>query len=243
MGSRGQPGSLPRDRGTPSGWGRGAHHGGVGGHGRLALGHLGGGGRVALVLPLLPAPSCLLFLLRSKRGAHPLNRGHHGDPPACRGPAALAPGESEVHTPHTQSLLGTRWPPGRPGLAPPAAGGPKVPTTTSPPRGALSTGEGCGTPTATGGRTGPPARPPSVSRWGWPSPCPDPEALVRQEGPGRGGVLQGSRACLSLQRGRHWDRRPTRFRDKVMTTRPWDILKGCNSNLSPPKISQEMWPG
>lgn len=54
-----------------------AHHGGVCGNGRLALGHLGRGGRVALIFSLLPAPSCLLFLLGSKRGPWPLKLAWH----------------------------------------------------------------------------------------------------------------------------------------------------------------------
>ena len=63
----------------------GAHHGGVCRHSCLALGHLGGRGCVALVLPLLPAPSCLLFLLVGRQGASPEVQALRG-PPCLQGP-------------------------------------------------------------------------------------------------------------------------------------------------------------
>lgn len=44
----------------------GTYHRGVRRHSRLGLRHLRGGGCITLVFSLLPAPSCLLFLLENK---------------------------------------------------------------------------------------------------------------------------------------------------------------------------------
>lgn len=75
----------------------GAHHGGVCRHSCLALGHLGGRGCVALVLPLLPAPSCLLFLLVGRQGASP-------EVQALRGPP-LPPGAPQLRLPGVVSQV------------------------------------------------------------------------------------------------------------------------------------------
>lgn len=91
-----------------------AHHGGVRGHGSLALGHLGGSGRVALVLSLLPAPGRLLLLLESKRWAFADARARPGPSCTARGapPAQVGKprhsGARECSAPSPRQPLGRR---------------------------------------------------------------------------------------------------------------------------------------
>ena len=73
------------------GCGASTHHRGVRGHGSLAFGHLGGSGRGALVLSLLPAPSCLLFLLEGQVSAVCAEGWLRKRPPGLAPPARSAP--------------------------------------------------------------------------------------------------------------------------------------------------------